>query len=98
LGRRRRRVAVGGEVVDPNVPEGGEEFVDTVSDDSLADPDAQVGIQAVPEACVVEDVEQVLIGVAEGVEGLQESGRRIWQVVVMQPVDVGAADVPCRAC
>jgi hypothetical protein len=70
LGRRRRRVADGGEVVDPNVPEGGEELVDALPGDSLADPDAQVGMQAVPEAGVVEDVEQVLIGGAEGVEGL----------------------------
>jgi len=97
LGWGRRRVAVGGEVVDPNVPEGGEELADTLRDDILADPDAQACKQAVFEACVVKDDEQVLICVAEGVEGLQESCGSAWQVVVLQPVDVGAAEVPGRA-
>jgi len=83
LGRGWRRVAVGGEVVDPYVPEGSEQLVDALRGDSLAEPNTQVAEQAMPEARAVEDEEQVLIGVAEGVEGLQESSGRIWHVVVM---------------
>jgi hypothetical protein len=65
-----------------------------LSVDSPADPNTQAAKQAVAEAHGVEDEEQVCINVVERVEDLQESCRSGLQVVVMQPVDVGAAEVP----